>query len=174
MDDLKKATKLIDNGEYDKAVVILDSIISKNKSITTKLMAMVVLLNILKLKEDYPHLAKVYEELAVYVPSYKILMGAGEANLFSGNYKKSISLYLKSVDLAKDDNQKVMAYVHAVLVFALLDDTESCKRYYKKAEDLDKSESKKLLSSIIKKILSNDTSIPVENRKRITKLLSST
>ena len=86
MERLRSASALIHEGQYDSALKILQGVISSKSSVTTKLMALVMLANILKFKGDYKNLCKIYKTLIQYLPTYRIYMNYAEANILIGKF----------------------------------------------------------------------------------------
>ena len=172
MAGLKEAISLIDNKEYDKAKRILNKLISKKTPLTTRLMAMVLLANVLKVEGKYSKLSNLYDKILEYLPSYQIYMNAGANRFLMGDYKKAIKMYIKSAKLAKNDTDKITALIYGVIGYLLIDDIKNGKRLYLQAEKISKLKSKKILTAIIKDIFSKNKNVPPTHKDKILSLLS--
>ncbi|MCC7569828.1 tetratricopeptide repeat protein [Candidatus Micrarchaeota archaeon] len=172
MERLKKASEHISNGEYDKANTLLEDIISSKPTLTTKLMALVMLINITRLNGDYNKLSDLYSKLGEYVPSYNIFFKSGEANLLAGRYQTAQKMYEKSYSLAKKNEDRINSLVYISISYLLTDDFEKAAEYYHKAKDVDKKHTKQMFSKIINNIVSKNENIPKNHKEQISKLLA--
>lgn len=168
---LKKAITLMNSRKYKKAIEILNKLIRLRKvSLTTKLISMVVLANILKIKKRYGELAKLYDKIIEYIPSYKICLNAAENYLWLTNYRKAISLYNKALNMAKNNNEKILPLVYQSVCYVLSGKINKGKETYKKARDINKQKAKRILETIIKNI-SKNKKIKKEQKNRVKDLL---
>ncbi len=169
---LTKATALVGAGKFTEAEKLLRKVISSEKKLTNRLMAMVMLANILKLKGDYKNLSQLYEQIVTYVPSYKLYLYAGESYIFSSAYKQAIKMYEKAVSVSKNKSEKVTAYLYAVTAAMLADNIVKAKTLYKLAEKVDKRMAKSKLTMLIKKLITNNENIPPVHKQKIATLLN--